>query len=799
MKQTEVAPEGKDALKFRIETLLASNAYRPEKASGIFRQLELPEQDRSRFGQVLKELEHEGKIERVRGGRYVPSDAGVGGRQSSKRAPVTGVLRVRRNGSGFVVLGEGALIGEGVRLPQGVSVQIARGTMRNALAGDTVELSLRAKRLPAAWLDDPAAKHRILDLEAPGDLAIEGSITKVVERAAHRVIGTIRRKGKRLIVEPDSCNYPSILELSGHLVDGQPVNGERVVVEVVSWEQPDCAPQARLMERLGMPEEGDLALREIIAVNGIREPFPEAVLDEARAIAVTIPETEIRAREDWRDRLVFTIDPGDARDFDDAISIHGLEGGGWELAVHIADVSTYVKPGSALDEEARIRGNSTYLPQRVIPMLPEELSNGICSLLPLEDRLTRCVVMQFDREGVRRKTRFVSAVIHSKSRLTYEQAMQYIDGTPASQGDHVPAAIREAWKLACLLRQRRFRKGALDLEFPEVRVKMDASGRPVDLVVSEYDASHQLIEECMLVANEAVAEELRNRGRPCIYRVHEDPSEERLLEFREMARAAGFKVGDLSERAHVQKLLDQAKGHAAEQAIKIGLLKSLKRADYRAEPVGHYGLAKRDYTHFTSPIRRYADLVVHRALFAGKGEPRIKLTEAAGVAAHISATERASARAEQESQRMAQYAFLASIAEREPQRTFAATVMECAAIGLFVEIDTWQLRGLIHGRDLPGHHVYFDRAAACYRGLAGGGNLRVGDGLWVMLKTVDLAAGKLDFHYAGRSKEPNRRNPRSRSAAKQSSRAGSSGKRGSVKSGKKKSSRNAARSRKRKA
>ncbi len=751
----------------QVLKLLKSDGYRPETKSGISRLLDVPQNERSQLRQDLRELADQGEIECRRGGRYVLAYSQQN-HPSSGQSDATGVLRVRYKGSGFVVLEKSATVAKGIRLPEKVSIQVSPESMANALPGDRVALALTARSMPRSWSSDPRGEHRVIDLKSSDDLAVDGRVIEVLDRAEHRVIGSlIVEKGGALALKPDSSTYPPRLELSSKETLRNPRNGERVLVEITEWSDPQLPPQAGLLERVGMPGDDGLAMREIVLANAIREKFPEAVLDEARAIPIRIPEDEIARREDWRDRLVFTIDPGDARDFDDAISIRCMENEGWELAVHIADVSTYVKPGSAMDKEARGRGNSTYLPHRVIPMLPEELSNGICSLVPHEDRLTRCVVMQFDRQGKRGKTRFVSAVIHSKARLTYEEAMEYIDGKPAAEGDPVPEKIREAWKLASLLRKKRFQHGGLDMDFPEVRVKLDARGRPVDLVVSENDASHQLIEECMLATNEAVARELRQRGKPCVYRVHEDPAEERLLDFRELARAAGFRVGDLSHRAEAQKLLDAAKGHPAEQAIKIGFLKSLKRADYRTESDGHYGLAKRDYTHFTSPIRRYADLIVHRCLYHEKGKAPMNAAEMAQAAAHISKTERASAQAEQDSQRLMQFEFFAGIAEREPERNFEATVMECAGIGLFVEIDVWQVRGLVHYRDLPGRRAYFDRSAMRYSGLPSGKTLGAGDRVVVSFKTVDLEGRKLDFRLvdmqgAGKERRPRQRKPASR-------------------------------------
>ena len=281
-------------------------------------------------------------------------------------------------------------------------------------------------------------------------------------------------------------------------------------------------------------------------------------------------------------------------------------------------MASYVAPGSALDREALKRGNSVYLPDRVIPMLPERLSNGVCSLRPDVDRLTHSVFLEFGRDGRPRSTRFAKTVIRSARRLTYRQAYAILQAQP---NDQLSERLHVAWELAALLRRRRFEQGSLDLDAPEVKVRLDAAGKPIRLERIENDESHQLIEEFMLAANEAVARELKNRLMPTIYRVHENPDPEKLAEYRELILSYNYKVGDLNQRKELQRLLALLRGKPEEQPLKVGLLKSLKRARYATQPLGHYGLAKVNYTHFTSPIRRYADLVVHRS---ARGESRGK-------------------------------------------------------------------------------------------------------------------------------------------------------------------------------
>src|SRR5437667_10053829 len=373
--------------------------------------------------------------------------------------------------------------------------------------------------------------------------------------------------------------------------------------------------------------------------------FPSDVLDEADGISEKIDVRQLDGREDLRNEFIVTIDPDDARDFDDAIQIEKIDNGGWQLGVHIADVAAYVEPGSALDREARRRGNSVYLPDRVIPMLPERLSNGVCSLNAGVDRLTHSVFINFDKSGVAKSARFAHSVIRSAHRLTYKQAYAILSSPPR---DQLGERLHLAWELASLLRRKRFEHGALDLDFPEVKVWVDKQGHPIRLESVENDESHQLIEEFMLAANEAVAREHKKRTIPTIYRLHEKPDPEKLAEYREFVLSFNYKVGDLTHRSELQRLLALIHGKPEEQALKVALLKSLKRARYSAQPLGHYGLAKANYLHFTSPIRRYADLVAHRALGRDAGLRRPDgaarrpyhpdVGEIASIAEHISAT-----------------------------------------------------------------------------------------------------------------------------------------------------------------
>jgi ribonuclease R len=463
-----------------------------------------------------------------------------------------------------------------------------------------------------------------------------------------------------------------------------------------------------------------------------------------------------------RNQFIVTIDPDDARDFDDAINVEKLANG-WQLGVHIADVAAYVEPGSALDREARWRGNSVYLPDRVIPMLPERLSNGVCSLKPEVDRLTRSVFIQFDKRGVVKSARFARSVIRSAHRLTYKEAYAILTSPPR---DRLGEQLHVTWELAALLRRKRFERGALDLDFPEVKVLVDTQGKPVRLERVENDESHQLIEEFMLAANEAVARELKKRTIPTIYRVHENPDPEKLAEYRELALSFGYKVGDLTHRAELQRLLAEIRGKPEEQALKVGLLKSLKRARYDPQPLGHYGLAKTNYLHFTSPIRRYADLVVHRALGSDTATRRsyhVGMAEITSIAEHISATERNAADAEIDATQMKKLEFFQrQLDDRNPQ-IFSATVVDIRNYGVMVELPDALITGLIHVSSLTDDFYVFESARRQLIGRRSRKRFSIGDDLSVFVARVDLFKRQVDFAIAPAAErsKPSRRSKRS--------------------------------------
>src|SRR5947207_333530 len=635
----------------QVLSLVARKDYRPLNKIDIGRKLDLTASQRVALRKILRELERAGEIARIRKNRYVlPAEADL----------VAGKLSIHPAGYGF-------LSPEKSGEPD---VFIAAENIGTAMHGDRV----------VARVSRDTPSDRIKGRR-------EGRVIRILERAHDTIVGTLQRSRNFYYVVPDDPRFVHDIYVHPE-PNQQPGNaanvGDKVVVRLDAWESRHINPEGEIIEVLGPASMPGIDMLSIIRKYHLSVEFPKDVLGQAERIPEQVDERQLDGREDLREQFIVTIDPDDARDFDDAIQVEKTTSG-WRLGVHIADVAAYVEPGSALDREARRRGNSVYLPDRVIPMLPERLSNGVCSLNPGVDRLTHSVFIQFDKNGVAKSARFARSVIRSAHRLTYKQAYAILK---SSTRDQLSEQLHVAWELASLLRRKRFEHGSLDLDFPEVKVRLDETGKPVRLERIENDESHQLIEECMLAANEAVARELKKRAVPTIYRVHENPDPEKLAEYREFALSFNYKVGDLAHRAELQRLLASIRGKPEEQALKTGLLKSLKRARYAPQPLGHYGLAKPNYLHFTSPIRRYADLVVHRALadHNGKHRARIDMSQMASISEHISMTERVAAEAEIESVRMKKLEFFQRQLDQRNPQVFRAAIVDVRNYGLLVEL-----------------------------------------------------------------------------------------------------------------
>ncbi|MFL6504638.1 MAG: ribonuclease R [Candidatus Udaeobacter sp.] len=727
----------------QILALLSRKDYRPLNKNEIAKKVGVSGGARVALRKTLRDLERAGEIARIRKDCYVlPAEADL----------VTGKLSVHPVGYGFLTSEKS---GE-------ADVFIAAENVGTAMHGDRV----------VARLSPEAPAGRIKGRR-------EGRVIRILERAHDTVVGTLQRSRNFYYVVPDDPRFVHDIYVGPPA--GQPQDrrsetaaavGDKVVVRLEDWQSRHVNPEGEIIEVLGPASAPGVDVLSIIRKYHLPTNFPTDVLEQAEGIPETVDAQQIAGREDLRNQFIVTIDPDDARDFDDAINVEKLGNGGWQLGVHIADVAAYVEPGSALDREARLRGNSVYLPDRVIPMLPERLSNGVCSLKPKVDRLTHSVFIQFDKRGVVKSARFAQSVIRSAHRLTYKEAYAILTSPPRNQ---LGERLHLAWELAALLRRKRFEHGALELDFPEVKVRVDEHGKPVQLERVENDQSHQLIEEFMLVANEAVARELKKRAIPTVYRVHENPDPEKLAEYREFALSFGYRVGDLMHRAELQRLLAELSGKPEEQALKVGLLKSLKRARYDPLPLGHYGLAKTNYLHFTSPIRRYADLVVHRGLGrdaalrrpdgAARRPYHLGIAEIASIAEHISATERNAADAEIDAAQMKKLEFFQQqLAGRNPQ-IFSAAVVDVRNYGLLVELPDALITGLIHVSSLTDDFYVFEPARHQLIGRRSRKRFKAGDKLSVFVARVDVFKRQVDFAIAP-STERSKTIPRSKRSSK---------------------------------
>jgi len=728
----------------QVLALLSRKDYRPLNKIDIARKLGLTASERVALRKILRELERAGEIARIRKNRFVlPAEADL----------VAGKLSIHQAGYGFLI----------PETPGEPDIFIAAENIGTAMHGDRVVARISR--------DEPYGRIKGRR---------EGRVIRILERAHDTIVGTLQRSRNFYYVVPDDPRFVHDIyvrpERDQRLGTSASV-GDKVVVRMEPWESRHVNPEGEIIEVLGPASAPGIDMLSIIRKYHLPAEFPKDVLDQAERISENIDARQLEEREDLRNEFIVTIDPDDARDFDDAIQVEKT-GSGWRLGVHIADVATYVRPGSALDREARQRGNSVYLPDRVIPMLPERLSNGVCSLNPGVDRLTHSVFIHFDKHGVVKSARFAHSVIRSAHRLTYKQAYTILTSPPR---DRLGERLHLAWELAALLRRKRFEHGALDLDFPEVKVWVDKRGHPTRLERVENDESHQLIEEFMLAANEAVARELKKRAIPTVYRVHENPDPEKLAEYREFVLSFNYKVGDLTHRTELQRLLASIRGKPEEQALKVALLKSLKRARYAPQPLGHYGLAKANYLHFTSPIRRYADLVVHRALGKG-GAPRRRgdaarhpygadMGEIASIAEHISTTERTAADAEIDAAQLKKLEFFQRQLDQRNPQIFRASIVDVRNYGLMVELPDALITGLIHVSSLTDDFYLFEPARRQLIGRRSRKRFSVGDEVSVFVARIDAFKRQVDFAIAPASEARRKPRPRERTLQHGSSRA----------------------------
>ena len=688
--------------KTAIQYLFESEPEFAWTAKDISRTLGFRGKQINRLHDVLRMMVRDGEIVQIKkGGAYTL------GKQADL---VTAPLRMVRNGAGNVTERE-----------SGKTVWIESEDLGTALPGDIVTVRL---------------------YRSGGES--KGKVIKIVERCSRDIVGTLMTTGKFWYVVPLNPVYRKDFYVPSA---GSAKPGDRVVVRFTGWENRYIAPEGEIVDVIGPADNPSLDTIVVMRQFDLPEDFPAAVIDESEKVSQRLARPG--KREDIRDKYIITVDPATARDFDDAISMERDARGNRVLGVHIADVSHFVRPDSALDDEARQRGTSVYLVDKVVPMLPEQLSNGVCSLRPDEDRLTFSAFMTFDGSGRMVSRRFAKTRIRSKLRLNYEQAMALIEDKEPEGMDAVPpqarSLLKETWALAAQLRERRFSMAALDLEVPEVEVELDENARMTGLLVRPYDESHQLIEECMVAANEAVATELWTRGIKILARLHEPPADDKLEELQANLTMLGFRAGDLSDPRNLAKFLKSTQNHPLRYHAHTLVLRSMKRAVYSAEKIGHFGLAKTYYAHFTSPIRRYPDLVLHRQLsdfLDGKGG---KMPKEYLMPTALLATEREQVADDASRQliEIKKFRFLQQQLDDKTPIEYRAVVAKCTNYGVFIDIPDLAMGGMIHISNLSKQFVRFNPANESLS--AGSVTYRVGTVLRVQVASVDFDKRRADY------------------------------------------------------
>jgi ribonuclease R len=707
----------------RILGLVSRPDYQPLTAKAIFRRFALGPDEYPDFRRAIKALVRSGQL-------TIAKDKTLSKPRESDRGLILGTFRRSAKGFGFVRPLK-PKPGQGGRE---ADIFIAADDTRDASTGDEVAVRITKR------------SHR------PG-LNLQGRIVKVVERASGLFVGTYFEQGGDGYVKVDGTTFHDPLYVGDPGAKGAKP-GDKVAIEIARYPMPGLEGEGVITEVLGPRGQPGVDTLAILRAFGIPDTFDDETLQDARDQARAFNENDLGSRLDLRDVLTITIDPKDARDFDDAISLSRDERGSWHLGVHIADVGHFVRPGSALDRTARKRGTSVYLPDRVVPMLPEVLSNSLASLQEGKTRFTMSVLMEFTGDGVRTDARFARSAIRVDQRFTYEQAYEAMmnPGRPIEGiSPEVRAMLNQMLELAMLLRGRRFARGALELVMPEVEVELDDQGRVVGARLAPDDESHQVIEEFMLAANEAVASALTQRRIGFLRRVHAEPDPGKLRQFAEFARSLGFAIDDPQSRFELQRILKESDGTPERHAVHYGLLRSLKQAVYTPEPEGHYALASDDYCHFTSPIRRYPDLQVHRqlaALLEGR-RPKSDPDELIVLGEHCTRTERRAEAAERELIRVKLLTHL----EGRIGEAFHAVIIGVEDFGFFAQLVELPVEGLVHVTSLADDYYYLESDTHTLVGRRSGNRHRLGDRVLVRIARVDVDRRELDLQLVPEGEE----------------------------------------------
>ncbi|WP_044741427.1 MULTISPECIES: ribonuclease R [unclassified Anoxybacillus] len=710
----------------RLLAFMRDEAYKPltvqelEEAFGIEDAAEFKE-----FVKALVSLEEDGLVVRTRSNRY-----GVPEKMNLVRGKVTG----HSKGFAFVVP-EDPLLDD---------IFIPPSELKNAMHGDTVLVRINPHASGARK---------------------EGTIVRIIERGVTEIVGTYTESKNFGFVIPDDKKIVNDIFIPKHAANGA-VEGHKVVVRLTTYPEGRISAEGEIIQILGHKNDPGVDILSIIYKHGLPMQFPEEVIAHANSISDTISAEDLQDRRDLRDQLIVTIDGADAKDLDDAVTVTKLENGHYKLGVHIADVSHYVTEGSPIDREANERGTSVYLVDRVIPMIPHRLSNGICSLNPKVDRLTLSCEMEINERGDIVSHEIFQSVIRTAERMTYSDVNKILvdrDEELRKKYEPLVPMFELMAELADILRTKRMNRGAIDFDFKEAKVLVDENGKPYDVILRERSVAERLIEEFMLAANETVAEHFHWMNVPFIYRVHEDPKPEKLQRFLEFITNFGYVVKGTGNQIHpraLQEILEAVRGEPEEMVVSTVMLRSMKQARYDAESLGHYGLSTEFYTHFTSPIRRYPDLIVHRLirtyLINGKIDNQTQqkwAEQLPDIAEHASNMERRAVEAERETDDLKKTEFM----EDKIGMEFDGIISSVTNFGLFVELPN-TIEGLVHVSYLTDDYYRYDEHHYAMIGERTGKMYRIGDEITVRVINVNKEERIVDFEIVGmkgrRRKEP---------------------------------------------
>lgn len=712
-KTIEIPEELKEAVSKKIHSFLTRPDYNPMSQSTLMKELELAATEETAAKKLLTEMICEGEIE------ISKNKLSLAGQ---KKAPVaTGTLRMHPRGFGFVIPDASSYLTEDVFIPKHLT--------DSAVDGDIVEIAVMPSTKP--------------------EKGPEGKILSIIKRTRSHLAGVIRiiDSGQNMLAFIPLFGAQKPAEVLPSK-DFPVIAGDRVILKVVEWGGQNKAPLCEISHVIGHISDPSLDIPAAIEEFSLRAPFPLAALNQAKEYGKDVSEKDMEGRMDLTKVETFTIDPETAKDFDDALSLT-KDAKGYHLMVHIADVAHYVPQGSPLDKEALMRGNSTYFPGKCIPMLPEELSNHLCSLRPDTIRLCISVLMTFDEQGTLTNHSIKRTFIKSAKRFTYEEAKEILDGKP---NVHAPTMLLMK-ELCLLLKKKRYARGSIDFALPEVVLEIDPKGMPIGFKIVEYDISHQLVEEFMLKANEVVAKSLTDHDKPVLYRIHEEPAADSLEDFGILARSLGFALQDSTSVPELQKLFEQAKGSPFATQLAVAFIRSMKLATYSAENVGHFGLCLEHYCHFTSPIRRYPDLVIQRTLF-NQQDPESNFDL---IALESSEKERLSFKAEMSVKTLKKLRLLKKYFEEDPTKVYEAAIVKVKPFGIYFEISPYQLEGFLHISELEDDYFIFDQRQNALVGERTRKRHGVGDKVQVMLSSVDFILQESKWHLLGRRAERERR------------------------------------------